>query len=79
MNVSKQNNIPFIQFVDLNGNLTTPKWNGIFAKKADPLIIEDLKERGLLFKKELYEHDYPFAGDAIHRFYIMQKHLGLSR
>lgn len=61
LNVSKQNNIPFIQFVDLNGNLTTPKWNGIFAKKADPLIIEDLKERGLLFKKELYEHDYPFC------------------
>lgn len=61
LNVSKKYNVPFIQFVDLNGNLTTPKWNGMFAKKADPLIIEDLKERGLLFKKELYEHDYPFC------------------
>lgn len=57
----KKNNLPFIQLVDLEGNLTKGKWKGMFVKKADPLIIEDLKERGLLFKKELYEHDYPFC------------------
>ncbi len=61
LNIGKQYNLPFVQFVDLEGNLTTPKWKGMFARKADPLIIEDLKERGLLFKKELHEHDYPFC------------------
>ncbi len=33
----------------------------MFVKDADPLIIEDLKKRNLLFKEELYEHDYPFC------------------
>jgi isoleucyl-tRNA synthetase len=37
------------------------KWHGLFFKDADPLIIDDLKERKLLFKKEKYEHDYPFC------------------
>jgi isoleucyl-tRNA synthetase len=59
--VGKKYNLPFVQLVDLEGNLTKGKWKGMFVKKADPLIIEDLKERGLLFKKELYEHDYPFC------------------
>ena len=61
LNIGKQYNLPFVQFVDLEGNLTTPKWKGMFARKADPLIIEDLKARGLLFKKESHEHDYPFC------------------
>jgi isoleucyl-tRNA synthetase len=37
------------------------KFAGLFVKEADPLITQDLKERGLLFKEELYEHDYPFC------------------
>ncbi len=53
--------LPFVQLVDLEGNLTAGPWKGMFVKKADPLIIKDLKERGILFKKELYEHDYPFC------------------
>ncbi len=41
--------------------LEVKKFAGLFVKDADPLIIQDLKERGLLFKEELYEHDYPFC------------------
>lgn len=37
------------------------KLAGIFVKEADNLILEDLKERQLLFKQEMYEHDYPFC------------------
>jgi len=37
------------------------KWHGKFVKKADPEIIENLKERGLLYKSEMYTHDYPFC------------------
>jgi isoleucyl-tRNA synthetase len=39
----------------------TAKWAGMFVKDADPLIVEDLRNRGLLFKDESYEHDYPFC------------------
>ena len=37
------------------------KWPGVFVKKADKLITEDLRERGLLFAEMPYEHSYPFC------------------
>lgn len=54
---------PVLLTVDEEGKMKTPgfKWNGLFVKDADPLIISDLKERNLLFKEEIYEHDYPFC------------------
>ncbi len=36
-------------------------WSGTFVKDADPLIIEDLRTRGLLFRAETYTHTYPFC------------------
>jgi len=54
---------PILLPVDEAGKfrLEAKKWAGIFVKDADPLIIEDLKNRNLLYKEELYEHDYPFC------------------
>jgi isoleucyl-tRNA synthetase len=34
---------------------------GKFVKDADLIIVDDLIARGLLFKEETYEHDYPFC------------------
>lgn len=34
---------------------------GRFVKDADPLIVEDLQERGVLLRAETYEHNYPFC------------------
>ncbi|MGB2800606.1 MAG: isoleucine--tRNA ligase, partial [Dehalococcoidia bacterium] len=34
---------------------------GKFVKDADPLIIEDLKSRGLLYRSESIRHTYPFC------------------
>ncbi len=34
---------------------------GKFVKDADPLIIEDLNSRGLLYKSEKISHTYPFC------------------
>ena len=34
---------------------------GLFVKDADPKIVEDLRERGVLLKDETYEHAYPFC------------------
>lgn len=55
--------IPILIPVEPDGkfSLNVKKWAGLFFKKADPLIINDLKERGLLFKEEMYEHEYPFC------------------
>jgi len=52
-----------LKSVDEQGKMITPgyKWDRLFVKDADSLIIEDLGKRNLLFKKETYEHDYPFC------------------
>ena len=36
-------------------------WRGKFVKDADPLIVQDLESRGLLFRSGTYEHTYPFC------------------
>ncbi len=60
--VGRENHPPFLQLVNTKGELTkeTP-WAGVFVKKADPLILKDLDERGLLVKAAPFEHDYPFC------------------
>lgn len=53
---------PFLQLVDGKGCMTadTP-YAGLFVKKADPVILEDLKAAGKLFDAPRFEHDYPFC------------------
>jgi isoleucyl-tRNA synthetase len=55
--------LPFVQPVDAEGKFTPEitKWAGRFIKDADPEIIEDLHERGILYRAEKYEHSYPFC------------------
>ena len=60
--VCKQNGIAFVNLVDTQGCLTKEtKWPGVFVKKADPMVLDDLKERGLLFAAIPFAHDYPFC------------------
>lgn len=49
--------------VNGEGKIITPgyKWDGMFVKEADEEIIEDLKEKKLLFKEERIVHTYPFC------------------
>ncbi|HUW71664.1 MAG TPA: class I tRNA ligase family protein [Candidatus Humimicrobiaceae bacterium] len=63
MIIGKENRLPTLLTVDEEGKfkLGVKKWARMFIKEADPLIIDDLKSRNLLFKKEIYEHDYPFC------------------
>ncbi len=60
--VGRKYDSPFIQFVDGKGNMTeeTP-FAGLFVKNADPKVLVDLEERGLLFSAPKFEHDYPFC------------------
>lgn len=62
-NFGKQNKLSLINHVDDEGKIidqVTPFAN-LFVKKADPLVIEDLKNRNLLFKEEKITHSYPFC------------------
>jgi len=61
-NVGRKYDLPFVQFVDAQGNLTeeTP-FAGLFVKDADPKVLVDLDSRGLLFDAPKFEHDYPFC------------------
>ncbi len=63
LNVGTQENLPFVQLVDLAGKFTaevTP-WAGKDAKSSDPEIRRQLKADGKLFKTERIEHEYPFC------------------
>ncbi len=53
--------LPFLQLVDKSGNMTpeVTDFAGKFVKVADPEIIDNLKRRGLLYKKETITHSYP--------------------
>ncbi len=63
MKVARENDLPVLMTVDEEGKMKTEgySWEGMFVKKADSLIVEDLKKRDFLFKEEDYEHDYPFC------------------
>jgi isoleucyl-tRNA synthetase len=37
---------------------------GVFVKEADPLIVKDLRARGLLVLEEKYRHEYPYCWRA---------------
>ncbi len=58
--VGRNYDLPFIQFVDGQGNMTsdTP-YAGKFVKDADHLILLDLEKEGKLFSAPKFEHDYP--------------------
>ena len=59
-NVGRKYDLPFVQLVDGKGEMTkeTP-WAGVFCKKADPMVLKALEEKGLLFSAPKFEHSYP--------------------
>ena len=58
--IGRNYELPFVQFVDGQGNLTkeTP-YAGVFVKKADPMVLTDLDKEGKLFDAPKFEHEYP--------------------
>ncbi len=58
--VGKRYDLPFVQLVDAKGEMTKEtKWQGVFCKDADKLVLVDLESRGLLFSAPSFEHSYP--------------------
>lgn len=61
--LGKVNNLSIINHVDDEGKLNDKviPFAGLFVKKADPLVVQDLKNRNLIFKEEKITHSYPFC------------------
>lgn len=63
-NVGRKYSLPFLQMVDDRGRFVEgvgEQFTGVFVKDGDKLVIEYLKEKGLLFKELMFEHSYPFC------------------
>lgn len=59
----KKYDLPVIQHVGKDGKITLgpEKFKGEWFKKADAKVLDDLKDRNLLFSAEKYTHSYPFC------------------
>jgi isoleucyl-tRNA synthetase len=55
--------LPLILSVDSEGRIAAGAgpFAGLWFKDADPKIVQDLKERGLLLHSDRYRHSYPFC------------------
>ena len=59
-NVGRKYDLPFVQLVNGKGEMTEEtNYAGVFVKKADPMVLKELEEKGLLFDAPKFEHEYP--------------------
>ncbi len=63
MNAALEFDLPVLMTVKEDGTFIQEvrPWSGKFVKKADPEIIQDLENRGLMFRVGTYVHTYPFC------------------
>ena len=59
--VSEENGIALVVPVDSRGRFTSevPDYEGLLVFDANPLVIRDLKARGVVIRHETYDHSYP--------------------
>jgi isoleucyl-tRNA synthetase len=63
MQMAVEHDLPVLMTVKPDGTFVDEikPWRGMWVKDADPLIVTDLENRGLLFRIEKYTHTYPFC------------------
>ena len=62
LGLGREKGLAFVQPVNLLGNVTgNYPFAGAFVKDADPQIMDDLDRRGLLYRRDIYRHTYPFC------------------
>ncbi len=61
--VGKKNNLPAVNPLKLDGTFdeNSGRYTGMYAKDADKIIIQDLKDRNALSFEEKVTHDYPLC------------------
>jgi isoleucyl-tRNA synthetase len=59
--VCRANGLPLVNPIAPDGRFLgdVPLVGGVFFKDADPILVEELKRAGLLFRYEGFEHSYP--------------------
>ncbi len=59
--VSRAYGLPVVNPVRPDGTFdeNLPLVGGVFFKTADKALVEDLRDRGLLYRLKMYEHSYP--------------------
>ena len=60
-NVGRRYSLPVVSMVNEQGKFDArcPELDGLFIKKADPVVLDLLKQSGKLFRAIPFEHDYP--------------------
>lgn len=63
LRVGREEHLPILDTVDEEGKLIAAcgPFGGLFIKKADPKVIEDLREQNLLFRAETLTHSVPIC------------------
>ena len=62
LQAGREHGLAYVQSVDLQGVITgSYPFAGKFVKDADGDIIDDLKDRGFLYHRDVYHHTYPFC------------------
>jgi isoleucyl-tRNA synthetase len=66
MLIARAQGLGLLQWVGSNGRFIagTGDLEGVFCKDADRLVLRSLADRGLLFKRDTYRHEYPFCWRA---------------
>ncbi|HLE81254.1 MAG TPA: class I tRNA ligase family protein, partial [Dehalococcoidia bacterium] len=61
--IGKEEGLFFVQHVDLKGQMAPCPlpFGGKFVKDADPLVIQELQGRGLMYRSGTITHTYPFC------------------
>ncbi len=69
--VMQKENIQPVLHVDDEGMITkeVPKWAGKYYLDVDPLVIEDLQSRGLIYRVDTYTHTVPTCWRCHTRLY----------
>lgn len=63
MRLALEYDLPILETVAEDGTFIPEvrPWSGLFVKQADPLIIQDLAARGLLYREAAYSHATPYC------------------
>jgi isoleucyl-tRNA synthetase len=61
MVVARRDGLPVVQMIDSTGHVVADggRFAKMWFKDADGHIVEDMRDRGVLWHSELYEHSYP--------------------
>lgn len=58
--LAKEKNIPVVHVIDDNGYYTEGNYKGLEVWDNNKMVAKDLKEKGIVWKIEYVQHEYPF-------------------